>query len=100
MTLNLVQVTLQAGVPPPDHPLLSEASSAESRDDSLTDLNQSKPDLSQSIDLDNCKNTNFDAMVAYALNAAEDEPLSSLQSSQSDVEDQSCKSHQRKRKNF
>ena len=50
--------------------------------------------------LDNCKNTNFDAMVAYALNAAEDEPLSSLQSSQSDVEDQSCKSHQRKRKNF
>ena len=63
MTLNLVQVTLQAGVPPPtDHPLLSEASSAESRDDSLTDLNQSKPDLSQSIDLDNCKNTNFDAI--------------------------------------
>ena len=76
------------GSPPPtDHPLLSEASSAESRDDSLTDLNQSKPDLSQSIDLDKCKNTNFFPIVNYALNAAEDEPLSSLQSSQSDVED-------------
>ena len=31
-------------------------------------------------------------MPLNALNAAEDEPLSSLQSSQSDVEDQSCKS--------
>ena len=74
--------------PPP-----SEAPSAESGDDSPTDLNQSTPDLNQSLDLNQSfdlnkfKNTNFDAIVDYTLNAPEDEPLSSLESSQSDVED-------------
>ena len=86
--LSRVNVTLQAGVPPP-----SEAPSAESGDDSPTDLNQSRPDLNQSIDLNQSfdlnkfKDTNVDAIVGYTLNAPEDEPLSSLQSSQSDVED-------------
>ena len=74
--------------PPP-----SEAPSAESGDDSPTDLNQSTPDLNQSLDLNQSfdlnkfKNTNFDAIVDYTLNAPENEPLSSLESSQSNVED-------------
>ena len=113
---------------PPDPPLLSEASSAESGDDSqvsptsplsesesgevpvssygpcytpapplpsklpdlnqsIPDLNQSLPDLNQSIDLKNVKDTNIDAILAFTLNAPENEPLSSLHSSQSDVED-------------
>ena len=78
---------------PPNTPLLSEASSAESGDDSqvsptsplseseygeysvssygpapplpseLPDLNQSKHDLDQSIDLNNVKDTNIDAIL-------------------------------------
>ena len=116
MTWNLVNVTLQAGVPPPNTPLLSEASSAESGDDSqvsptsplseseygeypvssygpapplpseLPDLNQSKHDLDQSIDLNNVKDTNIYGLVSY-INGPDNQPLSSLQSSQSDVED-------------
>merc|ERR1712029_102958 len=38
-------------------------------------------------DLNKFKNTNFDAIVDYTLNAPENEPLSSLQRSQSNVED-------------